>query len=49
MRNLSFEEAANIQAGDWRARYWKQWYKCLRGAGERHCNRANRIRDRHAD
>lgn len=48
MKKLNTKKVSEIIGGDWRSRYYKQWYKCLRGE-ESGCNRAARIRARHAD
>ncbi|MGZ0016468.1 hypothetical protein [Yeosuana sp. AK3] len=45
MIKLNKKESGKIFGGNWESRYFKQWYKCLRGVS-RACDRAERIAER---
>ena len=46
MKTIERKDLVNINGGDWENRFFKQWYKCLKGS-ERACGRAERIAARH--
>jgi len=46
MKRINKTESAEVYAGDWRARWFKQMVKCA-GGSDRACRRADSIRKRH--